>query len=89
MTGSVVEACTSATMSGESAIEVIIQEAPTIWTRPPKLEARLANHTARKIGWRSGTKGELRSGPGATPSEASSAWAMSAVGWALGSSGMP
>lgn len=69
-------------MSGESAIAVIIQEAPTICTNPPKFEARLAIQTARKIGWRSGTKGELRSAAGSTPSAASSALATSATGWA-------
>ncbi len=43
---SVVEAWTRATMSGESAIAVIIQEAPTICTSPPKFDARLAIQTA-------------------------------------------
>src|ERR1700754_3426265 len=37
MIGSEVEACTSATMSGDGAIESIIQEAPTDWIREPKL----------------------------------------------------
>jgi hypothetical protein len=45
-------------MCGESESEVISQAAPTIWTRPPKFEARLAIQTARKIGWRSGAKAE-------------------------------
>ena len=40
--GSVVDAWTSATMSGEGAMDVIIQEAPTDWMRLPKFETRLA-----------------------------------------------
>ncbi len=40
--GKVVEACTSATMSGEGAIDVISHEAPTVWMRLPKFETRLA-----------------------------------------------
>jgi hypothetical protein len=58
MMGSVVDAWTRATMSAESAIEVIIHEAPTDWMRPPKFDAKLANHTARKTLFRSGDKGE-------------------------------
>ena len=50
MIGSVVEACTSATMSAEVAIAVISQAAPTAWIRPPKFEARLANQMLRKTG---------------------------------------
>ena len=88
ITGSVVEAWTSATISAEGEIEAIIQEAPTAWIRPPKFEARLANQTARKIGCCSGTKGETRAFAGLMPSEASSASTTSAVGWACGSSGM-
>jgi hypothetical protein len=42
MMGSVVDAWTSATMSGEGAMDVIIQEAPTDWMRLPKFETRLA-----------------------------------------------
>ena len=52
MIGSVVEACTSATMLAEVVIVVIIQAAPTAWTSPPKFEARLASQIARKIGLR-------------------------------------
>ena len=33
---------------------VISQAAPTAWIRPPKLEAKLANQIARKVGLRSG-----------------------------------
>jgi len=50
MIGSEVEACTSATMSGDGAIESIIQEAPTDWIREPKLESRLAIQIERKTG---------------------------------------
>jgi hypothetical protein len=50
MTGSEIDACTSATMSAEAAMEVISQAAPTAWIIPPRLEARLAAHTSRKTG---------------------------------------
>ena len=40
--GSVVEACTSATIWAEGAIDVMSQEAPTAWINPPKLDTRLA-----------------------------------------------
>ena len=50
MMGSEVEACTSATMSGDGAIESIIHDAPTDWIRLPKLESRLAIQTPRKTG---------------------------------------
>ena len=49
MTGSEVDACTSATRSAEPVIEVISQAAPTDWMRLPRLDARLAIQTARKI----------------------------------------
>ena len=49
MMGRVTEACTSATIPADP-IEVIIQDAPTDWIRPPKFDARLAIQTARKIG---------------------------------------
>ena len=48
--GSEVEACTSATMSGDGAIESIIQEALTDWMRLPKLDNRLAIQMLRKTG---------------------------------------
>jgi hypothetical protein len=47
MMGSAVEVCTSATMSPEAVIMVIIHAAPTAWIRPPKLEAMLANQIVR------------------------------------------
>ena len=50
MTGSATEVCTSATMSTEGAIEIIIQEAPTDWINVPRLATILANHTARNTG---------------------------------------
>ena len=61
MIGSEVDAWTSATMSSEAAIEVISQAAPTDWIRPPRLEARLASHTARNTGWVIGASGDARS----------------------------
>ena len=57
MIGSVVEACTRATRSADAPMEVISHAAPTDWISPPKLEARLASHTARKMRCRKGDKG--------------------------------
>lgn len=37
---------------------VIIHAAPTVWISEPRLEARLANQTARKVGLRNGERGE-------------------------------
>ena len=50
MIGSVVDACTSATMLADVVIEVISHAAPTACTRPPKFEARLASQIARNVG---------------------------------------
>ena len=47
MIGSVDEAWTSATMSRESVMVVIIQPAPTAWISPPRLEANVADHRVR------------------------------------------
>jgi hypothetical protein len=58
MIGSVVEACTRAMRSAEAPIEVISQAAPTDWISPPKLEARLATQTARKIRCRKGARAD-------------------------------
>ena len=60
MIGSVVEACTSATMLAEAAIVVIIQAAPTAWISPPKFEARVASQIARNVGFLSGASAEAR-----------------------------
>jgi cysteine synthase A len=60
MIGSVVEACTSATMFAEVVRFVIIQAAPTACTSPPKFEARLAVQIARKIGILSGASADDR-----------------------------
>ena len=54
MMGSVVDACTSATMLAESEIDVISQPAPTPWIRPPRLEAMLASQIDRKVRYRNG-----------------------------------
>jgi hypothetical protein len=62
MIGRALEACTSATMSCELAIAVIIQAAPTAWIRPPKFDAMLANQIIRKVGTLKGAKVEIRSG---------------------------
>src|SRR5690606_31711227 len=58
MTGSVVAACTKATISSEEDMVVIIQAAPTVWTRPPRLDAKVAVQSARKVACRKGAKGE-------------------------------
>ncbi len=50
MTGNAVDACTSATISAELEMRVIIHAAPTVWISEPKLEARLAIQTERKTG---------------------------------------
>ena len=60
MIGSVVEACTSATMLAEVVIVVIIHAAPTACTSPPKFEARLASQIARNVGFLSGARAEAR-----------------------------
>src|SRR5215218_2501006 len=60
MIGSVVEACTRAMRSADAPMDVISQAAPTDWISPPKLEARLAIQTARKIGCRKGDKEDTR-----------------------------
>jgi hypothetical protein len=61
MMGNVVEACTSATMSGEGAIDVISHEAPTDWMRLPKLETRLAVQIIAKMReWNGASVGESR-----------------------------
>ena len=78
MTGSVVEACTRATMSGEAAIVVISQEAATPWISAPKFETSVAIQSARKTGCRNGTNGEAESG-GAAPFGRSSASATSST----------
>jgi hypothetical protein len=57
MTGNATEACTSATMSGDAAIESINQDAPTDWISPPRFDTVLASHSARNTGWRSGASG--------------------------------
>ena len=77
MTGSVVEACTSAIMSGEAAIVVISHEAATAWISPPKFETSVASQTARKIGWRNGTNGEAGAGASSREGSSSSAGCVS------------
>src|SRR5690606_7869910 len=52
--GRAVEVCTSATMSGDGAIDVISHDAPTAWIRLPKFDTRLAIQIARKIRDRNG-----------------------------------
>ncbi|MFC1458637.1 hypothetical protein ACETIH_18410 [Microvirga arabica] len=40
-------------------MDVISQAAPTYWISPPKLEARLAIHTAKKMRCRNGANEEV------------------------------
>ncbi len=77
MTGSVFEACTSAIRSGEPEMVVISQAAATAWISPPKLEASVANQTARKIGWANGTNGEAGAGASSREGSSSSAGCVS------------
>jgi hypothetical protein len=44
------EACTSATMSAERAIEIISQAAATDWISAPRLDIAFAIQTARNTG---------------------------------------
>ncbi|MDX3910860.1 MAG: hypothetical protein QHC67_13730 [Sphingobium sp.] len=62
MIGNVVDDCTNATNAGDLVSDVIIQDAPTDWMSPPKFDAMLASHTARKIGMRRGEAGAARTG---------------------------
>src|SRR5262245_42252858 len=63
MVGSVMDACTSATISADCAIESIIHDAPTDWIIPPRLDTTLANHTARKMGKRNGDSADTCGAP--------------------------
>ena len=67
--GSVTDACTSATMSADCAIEIIIHDAPTDWISPPRLETVLAAHTARNTGKRNGDSAETGGGTGCASGE--------------------
>ena len=60
MIGSVVEACTSATMFAEVVIVVIIQAAPTAWISPPKFEREAREPDRPEVGFRSGARAEAR-----------------------------
>lgn len=55
--GSMVDAVTSATISLESVNVVITQPAATTWIRPPRLESKVADHSARNIGCLKGANG--------------------------------
>jgi hypothetical protein len=46
-------------MSADGASEVISHVAPTLWTRLPKFDTRLAIHMARKMRDRNGEKVEV------------------------------
>src|SRR5687767_5497419 len=67
MIGNALDACTSATMSCELAIAVIIQAAPTAWINPPKFDAMLAIQIIRNVGSRNGASVEIRSGKSLPP----------------------
>ncbi len=79
MIGNVTEACTSATIPAESAMEVIIQDAPTDWMSPPKFDAMLANQTDRNTGWRSGERAEEPSALLARSEKIRAIWKMDAT----------
>ncbi len=49
-------------MVADSAIESIIQAAPTDWMTAPTLESVLALQTARNTGYRKGDSAERRAG---------------------------
>src|SRR5215211_3487826 len=59
MIGRVVDACTKATSSADPAIVAMSQDAPTDWMSPPKFDARLASHTARKTPCWNGASGDV------------------------------
>src|SRR5690606_25350279 len=59
MTGSVVDACTSATMLLESLRDVMSQPAPTTCTSPPRLDSSVAVQSLRNIRCRNGTRGDV------------------------------
>jgi len=61
MIGNVVDACTSATMSAEGAMEVMSHDAPTAWMRLPKFDIRLADQIEAKMReWKGASVEELR-----------------------------
>src|SRR5262245_54109170 len=51
-------------MSAVGDSEVMSQDAPTDWIRPPKLENRLASQSARKTLCLNGVRGDARVIPG-------------------------
>ncbi len=55
-TGRLVAACTSVTMIGVGRSSVISHAVPTLPSQMPIFEARLASHTARKVGMASGVQ---------------------------------
>src|SRR5262245_5387621 len=61
--GSVIDAWTSATISADCAIEIIIHDAPTDWIIPPRFDTTLAAQTARKMGKRNGDSAETCGAP--------------------------
>src|SRR5690606_7678520 len=60
--GRVVAACTRATISSELEMDVISQAAPTACTSPPRLDASVAVHSARKVRCRNGARADALSG---------------------------
>lgn len=57
--GSMVDAVTKATIALESVSVVITQPAATAWIRPPRLESKVADHSARNIGLLKGASAPL------------------------------
>src|SRR5262249_3998635 len=62
-TGRLVAACTSATMVGDGASEVMSHAAPTLCIHVPTFDTTVAVHRARKRGARSGPQTEATAGP--------------------------
>src|SRR6185436_1343343 len=71
MIGRVIEVCTNATMSGDGAIDVIIQDAPTDWISPPRFDSVLAIQTDRNTGNRKGDSADTGGSPGVSATGAS------------------
>ena len=66
MIGSVVDACTSATILCDVVSVVIIQPAPTDCTSPPRFDTSVASQSSRKVSWRKGARTDGRAGLGAS-----------------------
>ena len=66
--GNVMDAWTKVTICADAPSATIIQAAPTPWIIPPKLEAKVAIHTDRKMPWRNGASADACSETGCAES---------------------